>query len=94
MSNQKTEVRFPPHLRRFLELPEVCQATGETVREIVNNLDNQFPGFADYLLHENGEVRQHVNIFLDEKMISDRKELSDSVDDINQIFIMQALSGG
>ena len=93
-SNIEIAVRFPPHLRRFINLPVDTSACGDTVREIVADLEIRYPGVSDYLIHENGELRQHVNIFLDDRMISDREALSDSTHQVNQIFVMQALSGG
>ena len=87
-------VKFAPHLRRFIELPESCEATGLTVHDIVNQLEDRFPGVSNYLIHENGKLRKHVNVFLDDKMIVDREALSDCVKDVKQIFVMQALSGG
>ncbi len=88
------EVSFPPHLRRFIDLPENCQVNGKTVREILDDLETNYPGVQGYLLHENGALRQHVNLFLDERLIHDRQELSDSTEGVKELVIMQALSGG
>ncbi len=87
-------VTFPPHLRRFIELPDECQAGGDDVRSVLNELEDKFPGLAGYLLHENGSLRQHVNLFLDERLITDRTGLSDTTKGIQELVIMQALSGG
>ena len=43
---------------------------------------------------DQARLRQHVVIFVDEKMISDREGLSDTVSDGSEIFVLQALSGG
>ena len=94
MHVREIEVRFPPHLRRFMKLPEVHLSSGNTVREVVENLEVEVPGVSDYLMHENGTMRQHVNIFLGDKLISDRISLSDSLENVEHITIMQALSGG
>lgn len=89
-----TEVNFSSHLKRFIELPESFDAQGTTVREIIEDLEANFSGISGYLLHENGKLRQHVNVFLDDAMVGDRTGLSDSVKDTKTIFVMQALSGG
>lgn len=88
------QVRLPKHLLRFVEAPTKCEADGVSVAEVVTDLERQFPGLAAYLIHENGNLRQHVNIFLDEKHVTDRAGLSDPVDGVSEIVIMQALSGG
>ena len=88
------EVSFPPHLRRFIDVPQSCSVDGQTVREILDELETSYPGLQGYLLHENGALRQHVNLFLDEHLIDDREELSDSTEGVKELVIMQALSGG
>ncbi len=87
-------VRFPPHLIRHFPVPTECAAEGNTVAEAVLDLERQYPGLTGYLIHENGTLRQHVNIFLGEQMVRDRAGLSDSLEGVNEMFVMQALSGG
>jgi molybdopterin converting factor small subunit len=88
-------VSFPTHLRRhFSAAPAICEAQGSTVAELVRDLERQFPGLRAYLVHEDGSLRQHVNIFLDERWLADRRRLSDSVVGVKQVYVMQALSGG
>jgi molybdopterin synthase sulfur carrier subunit len=88
------KVRFPRHLRRHVDLPAACDASGETVADVVRDLERQHPGVTNYLLHEDGRLRQHVNIFLDNRLLRDRRELSDRLEDVEEVFVMQALSGG
>ncbi|MBT8472551.1 MAG: MoaD/ThiS family protein, partial [Marinicaulis sp.] len=38
--------------------------------------------------------RKHVNIFINDEMVSDRVKLSDAVAPDDEIFVFQALSGG
>ena len=87
-------VSFPPHLRRFINVPDSCQAEGETINEVLEYLENQYPGIRNYLLHENGTLRQHVNLFLDQRLFHDRENLNTSVVDVGELAVMQALSGG
>ncbi len=94
MPEKMVRVNFTPHLRRFIDLPASCEVTGSTVRELIDKLEVKFPGVSDYLLHENGRIRQHVNLFLDQQLIEDRESLGDSVAEVKELHIMQALSGG
>ena len=75
-------------------MPRECEANGETVAELVRDLEQQFPGVSDYLVHENGKLRQHVNIFVGDRLVLDREQLSDKVGENENLVIMQALSGG
>lgn len=88
-------VRFTSHLQRFFpDLALVEEAEGRTVAAVIADLDRRFPGLAAYIVNEHGGLRPHVNVFLGEEMIQDRKNLGDPVGEDQQIFIFQALSGG
>ena len=52
------------------------------------------PRLRGYVLDEQGRVRQHVAIFVAGELIHDRDTLSDAVAADQDIFVMQALSGG
>jgi hypothetical protein len=87
-------VRFTPHLRRFFpDLAEV-EVEGATVAEVVRGLDARHPGLASYLVDEHGALRPHVNVFVGEATVHDRRALSDPVGPGDELYVMQALSGG
>jgi len=88
------EVCFPPHLRRHFPLPAACHIEADTAAAAVAELDRLFPGVAAWLIHENGALRQHVNLFLDEQFLRDRERLTDSLVGVKKLHVMQALSGG
>jgi hypothetical protein len=87
-------VRFTYALKRFFPGLKEVSAGGKSLREIFTELEKYYPGISSYILDEQGSLRKHVNIFIDGKMISDRKTLSDSFATSSEIYIMQALSGG
>jgi hypothetical protein len=88
------EVSFPSSLRRHFPVPARCSIDARTAAEAVAEMDRLFPGVAAYLIHENGALRQHVNLFLDDRFIADRERLSDELVGVKRITVMQALSGG
>ncbi len=86
-------VVFTPNLRRHVACPTTT-ADGETVRQVLENVFLQNPPGRGYVLDDQGSLRQHVVIFIDGVMISDRTGLSDSVQPSSEVYVMQALSGG
>ncbi|WP_442482607.1 MoaD/ThiS family protein [Aeoliella sp. SH292] len=82
------------HLTNQFAVPGECEAAGSTLAEVVHDLDRQYPGIRRYLLDDQGSLRQHVNLFIDNDWASDRRGLSDAVKPSSTIFVMQALSGG
>lgn len=87
-------VAIAPHLCHQFNVPTVCRAQGATLREVIEDLERQFPGVARYLLDDQGALRKHVNLFLNETMVDDRQTLSDRVAEDDQVHVFQALSGG
>lgn len=84
------------HLYRFfpaLENLDISVAAG-SVAEVLNSVNEIAPGFSDYLLDEQGALRRHVNLCINENFVVDRKTLSDRVQENDTLFIFQALSGG
>jgi molybdopterin converting factor small subunit len=85
------KVRIPTPLRSYTNGASVVEADGETVADLVVDLDRQFPGFRFRMVDEHGKLRQHVRVWVDSEHTRD---LDVSVADAGEVVIMQALSGG
>ena len=88
------QVKFTPNLKRFF--PDLCECTIDAadVAEIVAAVDQRWRGLGDYIIDEQGALRKHVNIFVGDELLRDKRTLSDSVSADTKIYIVQALSGG
>ena len=90
------KVEMTRHLYAFfpdLEGREVL-VDASTVADVVREMEKIAPGFAFYVCDELGRLRRHVNIFVEEERIADRRCLTDGVKADSCVYIMQALSGG
>jgi hypothetical protein len=90
------QVELTRHLHEFFPQLKGKQIFVEasTVAEVVAEMEKIAPGFAFYVCDERGNLRKHVNIFVEEERITDRIRLTDRVEPNARVFIMQALSGG
>lgn len=86
-------VIFTENLYRHIECPKQ-QVDGHTVAEALNEVFNENPKLAGYILDDQKRLRKHILITIDNQMISDRLELSDKVATDSEIYVLQALSGG
>ncbi len=86
-------VDFTPNLRRHLTL-DSCLVEAKTVADVLEQLFASQDKLRGYILDDQGAVRKHINIFVDNKIIHDRIGLTDKISDSSEVFIMQALSGG
>ena len=68
--------------------------SAHSVDEALALLWQEAPGVRDRVITERGEVRQHINIFVDGESIRDVDGLSTAVRDGSEIVILPAVSGG
>lgn len=87
------QLAFTPNLQRHLDCPPRAVA-GATVAAALRAVFADNPRLRGYVLDDQDRLRQHVAIFVDGRMITDRVHLSDAVRESSEIFVMQALSGG
>lgn len=66
----------------------------QSVAEALALLWSTCPGVRDRVITERGEVRQHVNIFVDGESIKDLAGLETPVRKNAEIVILPAVSGG
>lgn len=88
------KIKFTSALKNFFPDLEEMEMNAGSVKELLEEVNQKHPGIVGYLLDEKGQLRKHVNIFLDDELIKDRESLSDSTEFTNEVLIYQALSGG
>lgn len=86
-------VAFTPNLGRILDCPDGT-APGATVGAVLANAFEERPGLRSYILDDQGGLRKHVMVFVNGEQVKDRGGLTDAVGDHDEVFVMQALSGG
>ena len=94
--NTMPSVKMTQHLYRYFPILENRTITVPvgTVAEILCAINEIAPGFTDYVLDEQGALRRHVNLSINDTIVIDKKTLSDRVPDDGTVYIFQALSGG
>lgn len=88
-----TTLSFTPNLRRHVQAP-TARIEGATIREVLEGYFRANPQVRGYVLDDQGALRHHVAIFVNQELIHNRTDLSDPVGENDDIFIVQALSGG
>jgi transposase len=86
-------VSFTEAIQRHVACPPTT-VDGRTVREVLDAVFEANPRARGYVLDEQNELRKHMAVFLDGRMIRDRAGLSDPVGPDAEVYVMQALSGG
>lgn len=86
-------VSFTPILRRHLDVDRTT-VDGATVRAVLDGVFEVNPRLKRYLLEDHGGLRKHVQVFVNGDMVGDRRHLSDALSADDDVYVMQALSGG
>ncbi|MFY0651893.1 MAG: MoaD/ThiS family protein [Cyclobacteriaceae bacterium] len=87
-------VKFTANLKRFYPELRAMEIEARNVSDLLEELETKFPKIKHYLVDEQGRLRKHVNIFIGDELIEDRQGLTDEINSGQDIYIMQALSGG
>jgi sulfur-carrier protein len=86
-------VQFTPALQRHVDAPPEA-VTGSTAREALVDYFARHPDVRGYIVDERGVLRRHVSVFVNGAQINDRATQSDPVEEHDELYVMQALSGG
>ena len=88
------QFRIPGPLRRLADGHVTVDVEATNLVGAIVALDAQYPGFKDRLLDENGDLRQFVNIYLNDEDIRLGSGLGAKVGEKDEISIVPAVAGG
>jgi len=86
-------VRTPPPLRPDTGGEPVVQASGGTVRDILDDLASRFPSLGSRVL-EDGEVARFVNVYVGGEDVRTRDGLDTPVEEGETVILLPAVAGG
>jgi sulfur-carrier protein len=87
--------RIPGPLRRLSNGEITVEVGGANdLGSAIDALDARYPGFKDRLLDERGELRQFVNVYLNDEDVRLGSGLQAKVADKDEISIVPAVAGG
>lgn len=88
------KVRIPTPLRKLTHDLDLVEVSPGTVASAITELQAQFPGIAERLIDEAGEVRRFVNMYVNEEDIRFLDNQATPIKDGDEISIIPAIAGG
>jgi sulfur-carrier protein len=88
------QFRIPGPLRRLSDGQVTVDVQAADLASAIDALDARYPGFRDRLLDESGELRQFVNVYLNDEDVRLGSGLQAKVRDGDEISIVPAVAGG
>ena len=87
-------VKIPTPLRSLTLDSDRVPADGATLGELVESLEQSFPGMRERLCEESGELRRFVNIYINGEDVRFLDGLQTPVAESDEISIVPAVAGG
>ena len=88
------KVIIPTLLRRLTDNADAVEVDAATVRDILDRLDERYPGFRARVCEESGELRRFINIYVDGEDVRFLDNLATTVPERAEVSIVPAIAGG
>ena len=85
------KVFLPFQLKQITENKDFIEVKGKTLREVINNLDNMYPGLKDHLVEE-GKIKSGLSAICG--FAATRKGLLQELEEDTEVHFLPAISGG
>ena len=88
------KVRIPTPLRKLTKEQDIVQGSGDTLGEMIETLENEFPGLKERLCDETGELRRFVNVYINGEDVRFQDGLGTKLNGNDEVSIVPAVAGG
>src|SRR5689334_5281132 len=85
---------MPPILRQAVGGAREVDASGATVREVLADLADRFPGVRSHLLDESGDLNRFVNVYVNNEDVRLGEGMDTAVATDSTLIVLPAMAGG
>jgi len=87
-------VLVPTPLRRLTGGQAKLTVEGSDINVLIQSINQQYPGIADKILDEEGNVKRFINIFVNEDEIRTLQGIATPIQANDRVSIVPAMAGG
>ena len=91
---QTVTLRIPTPLRSYTEEQSAVEVAGTTVAEALEALVDRYPDLRENLYTDDGDLRQFVNIYVDDEDIRYQDGPQTALDEGDEVSIVPSIAGG
>jgi molybdopterin synthase sulfur carrier subunit len=93
-NSRMATVYVPTPLRRLTGGQAKVEVVGEDIGTIIQTIDAQYPGVADRLLDDDGNIKRFINVFVNDSEIRGLQGMHTPVNESDKVSIVPAMAGG
>ena len=88
------KVRIPTPLQKLTGNQSEVSAKGSSLKEILTDMERQFPGIKERLYDEKGALRRFINFYVNNEDVRFLKGESTPVKEGDEVSVVPAIAGG
>ncbi len=88
------KVLVPTVLQKYTDNQAVLEGNGSNVKELVEALEQEYPGFKGRLRDEGGQLRRFLNFYVNSEDIRFLENEQTTLQDGDEVSIVPAVAGG
>jgi len=88
------KVKIPTMMRQAVGGKPVVESEGETVRDVLQDLERQYPALTGSIVEADGRLRRFVNVYLNSEDVRYLGSLETEVSEGDTVAILPAVAGG
>ena len=87
-------VRIPTILRTYTNGESEVSASGGTLGEVLDSLEDSYPGIRGRIVDEQGAIRRFVNVYVGNDDVRFLEALATATPDGSSVSVIPAVAGG
>ena len=88
------EVRIPTILRTYTDGQKAVEGKGDTLADLLGDLDSRHPGLRARLVTEEGGLHRFVNVYVNDEDVRFLGGLETALSDGDSVTVLPAVAGG
>lgn len=88
------KVRIPTPLQKLTKEKSEVEVEGKDIKELIDDLEKNFPGIKQRICDEDGKLRRFINIYVNEEDIRFLQRDNTQLKDGDEVSIIPAIAGG
>ena len=87
-------VRVPAPLQKLTQNQEEVKASAANIKELIEDLEKNFPGIKERICDDAGKVRKFINIYVNGEDVRFLQQDTTPLKDGDEVSIIPAIAGG